>query len=36
MLDKKILTLLNKVVYPNFEKDIVAFGFVKEARYEND
>ena len=35
MLDEKILALLKKVIYPNFEKDIVAFGFVKEARYEN-
>lgn len=35
MLDEKILALLKNVIYPNFEKDIVAFGFVKEARFEN-
>ncbi|RAX57583.1 sodium:proton antiporter [Helicobacter monodelphidis] len=35
MLDEKILSLLKKVIYPNFQKDIVSFGFVKEAKDEN-
>lgn len=36
MLDEKIVDLLKNVIYPNFQKDIVSFGFVKEARYEGN
>lgn len=36
MLDDKVVDLLKKVIYPNFQKDIVAFGFVKEAKMENN
>ncbi len=35
MLNEEIISLLKKVIYPQFQKDIVTFGFVKEAKLED-
>lgn len=34
-MDQELLKLLKQVIYPNFSKDIVTFGFVKQAK-ENE
>lgn len=36
MTKEKILSLLQEVIYPGFEKDIVTFGFVKEVALEGE
>ena len=37
MNQEQLVNLLKEIIYPNFEKDIVTFGFVKEMLiHEND
>ena len=36
MNQKQLINCLKEVIYPNFEKDIVTFGFVKETLTEGD
>ena len=35
-MQEKITQLLSQVLYPNFQKDIVSYGFLKEIRQEDD